>query len=136
MHIFGDNIEDRLGHIRYLLFYLAAGVVAALSQYFLNPANTIPMIGASGAVSGIAGAYFVFYRKSGIEALVPTFFGLFDIIELPAWFFLGYWFFLQVFNGLGSLVTFDINQGGIAWFAHIGGFIFGYLISKFYSLIF
>lgn len=126
LHIFGDNVEDKLGHIFYLLFYLLAGFAAVFSQLIFNLGSNIPMIGASGAISGVAGAYFVLFKRSRIEALVPTFFGFYDVVELPAWFFLGYWFIIQLFSGFGSLVTFDINQGGVAWFAHIGGFIFGY----------
>lgn len=130
LHIFGDNVEDRLGHLRYLLFYLLAGIFASLTQYFLTINSNIPLIGASGAISGVAGAYFVFFRRSTVETLVPGFFGFFHIIELPVWFFLGYWFFIQVFSGVGSLVTFNISHGGIAWFAHIGGFVYGYYVAK------
>ena len=130
LHIFGDNVEDRMGHISYLIFYILAGVVAVFVQLFFNWGSSIPMIGASGAISGVAGAYFVLFRHSRIESLVPTFFGFYDIIELPTWFFLGYWFVIQIFSGVGSLVAYDINQGGVAFFAHIGGFIFGYLVSQ------
>lgn len=130
LHIFGDNVEDRFGHISYLFFYLLAGFTAVFSQLIFNFGSDIPMIGASGAISGVTGAYFVLFKRGRIKALVPTFFGFFDVIELPAGFFLGYWFFIQVFSGLGSLVTFDITQGGVAWFAHIGGFLTGYLIAK------
>lgn len=127
LHIFGDNIEDTFGHLKYLLFYLAAGLVATLSQYFLDTTSTIPMIGASGAVSGVAGAYFVFFRDSKVKTLVPIF-GFFSLIDLSAGVVLGYWFISQVFSGLGSLAV--IQHGGVAFFAHIGGFIFGYLVAK------
>ncbi len=130
LHIFGDNVEDHLGHLSYLGFYLAGGFAAAFAQLIFNLGSNIPMIGASGAISGVTGAYFALFKKSKIEALVPTFFGFYDVIRLPAWFFLGYWFIIQVFSGVGSLVTFDIQRGGIAWFAHIGGFVFGYLVGK------
>ena len=130
MHIFGDNVEDRLGHLNYLIFYILAGVAAVFAQYFFNLGSNIPMIGASGAISGVTGAYFVLFPRGRIKAIVPVFFGFYDIIILPAWFFLGYWFIIQIFSGVGSLVTFDINQGGVAWFAHIGGFLFGYIIGK------
>lgn len=130
LHIFGDNVEDRIGHIKYFLFYFSAGFAAAFLQYLVSIESVIPMIGASGAISGVAGVYFVLFRRSTIEALVPDFFGFLHIVELPSWFFLGYWFLVQVFSGLGSLVTFDINQGGVAWFAHIGGFVWGYLIAQ------
>ncbi len=132
LRIFGDNVEDRLGHIRYLIFYLVGGVIASLSQYFLDPSSVIPMVGASGAISAIAGAYFVFFRKSTVKTLVPIIF-LFTIIDIPVWLFLGYWFFIQLFSGLGSLTSMTLQDGGIAWFAHIGGFIFGYLFAKLFS---
>jgi membrane associated rhomboid family serine protease len=130
LHIFGDNVEDRMGHLNYLLFYILSGIAAVFSQYFFNLGSNIPMIGASGAVSGVAGAYFLLYPRGKIKAFVPVFFGLYDIVILPAWFFLGYWFLIQIFSGIGSLVTFDINQGGVAWFAHIGGFLFGYITGR------
>lgn len=130
LHIFGDNVEDYFGHLPYLGFYLLAGIFAVFSQLIFNLGSNIPMIGASGAISAVAGAYFVLFKKATIEALVPGFFGFLHLVELPAWFFLGYWFIIQVFSGVGSLVTFDIQQGGVAWFAHIGGFLFGYLIAK------
>lgn len=130
LHIFGDNVEDDMGHFLYLFFYLTGGVVALFAQLIFNLNSEIPMIGASGAISAVAGAYFVMFKKSKIEALVPDFIGFLHIIELPSWFFLGYWFVLQVFSGLGSLVTFDIQQGGVAWFAHIGGFLYGVYTAK------
>ena len=130
LHIFGDNVEDKMGHLNYLFFYILSGVVAVFSQYIFNLKSNIPMIGASGAISGVAGAYFVFYPRGKIKSLMPTFFGFYDIVILPAWFFLGYWFLIQLLLGFGSLVTFDINQGGVAWFAHIGGFLFGYFWAK------
>lgn len=130
LHIFGDNVEDRMGHLWYPIFYILAGAVAVFTQLVFNLGSSIPMIGASGAISGVAGAYFVLFRHSKIETLVPTFFGFYDVIELPTWFFLGYWFVIQLFSGVGSLVTYDIQQGGVAFFAHVGGFVFGYLVAK------
>lgn len=130
LHIFGDNVEDRMGHLWYPIFYILAGGVAVFAQLVFNLGSSIPMIGASGAISGVAGAYFVLFRHSKIETLVPTFFGFYDVIELPTWFFLGYWFVIQLFSGVGSLVTYDIQQGGVAFFAHVGGFVFGYLVAK------
>ncbi|MBI2051676.1 rhomboid family intramembrane serine protease [Candidatus Roizmanbacteria bacterium] len=129
LHIFGDNIEDRFGHLLYLFFYLAAGFIATMGQYVFTAGSPVPMIGASGAVSGVAGAYYVLFRHSKVETLVALFL-VWTVIELPASFVLGYWFVTQLFAGLGSLATIDINQGGIAFFAHIGGFIFGYLVAK------
>lgn len=130
LHIFGDNIEDRIGHIRYVLFYLMCGVVSVYAQYVIDPLGGVPMIGASGAVSGVAGAYLAWFSRSRIRALVPTFVGFWDIIELPSWFFLGYWFVIQVFSGVGSLAASQTGSGGVAFFAHIGGFMFGYILAK------
>ncbi|MBI4137431.1 rhomboid family intramembrane serine protease [Candidatus Roizmanbacteria bacterium] len=128
LHIFGDNVEGRFGHIPYLLFYVLTGIAASLAQYAINPESTIPMIGASGAISGVAGAYFALFRHAEIEAIIPIYFYIRQV-TLPSWVFLGYWFFIQVFNGVGSLVTFGSETGGVAWFAHIGGFVAGWLIA-------
>ena len=121
--IFGDNVEDRLGHLRYLVFYLASGAAAAALQLLFNPFSTVPMLGASGAIAAVMGAYFVLYPQSRVlTAIFLVFF--FDLIEIPAIFFLGIWFLLQLINGLGSLgVTAD--GGGTAFWAHIGGFVVG-----------
>ncbi len=127
LHVFGDSVEDRLGHIFYLLFYLIAGFAAAFFQLLFSLGSTIPMIGASGAIAGVLGAYIVLFRQSRIQTLI-FFIIILDIIYLPAWLFIGYWFLIQAFSGLGTLATFDVNQGGVAYFAHIGGFIFGYLL--------
>lgn len=126
LHIFGDNVEDEMGHLRYLVFYLLGGIAATLTQYFLDPSSTIPLIGASGAISAVAGAYFVLHAHAKVETLIPFFF-IWDIVELPARFMLGYWFVVQLLSGLSSVGT---EGGGIAWFAHIGGFLFGYLVAK------
>ncbi len=128
LHIFGDNIEGSLGHIKYLMFYLLCGVAAVFAQYATDLFGILPMIGASGAISGVTGAYFALFKHAKIEAIVPTFFGLLDIITLPAWFFLGYWLVLQIFSGVGSLVSIETQSGGVAFFAHIGGFIAGYIL--------
>lgn len=129
LHIFGDNVEDRLGHFFYLGFYLLSGFAATMLQYFLTIQASVPLIGASGAISGVAGAYFVFFKESRVQTLVLLFF-IWTIIELPAKVVLGYWFLTQIFAGVGSLANVDPNQGGIAFFAHIGGFIFGYIMAK------
>jgi membrane associated rhomboid family serine protease len=122
--IFGDNVEDRVGHGGFLLFYLGTGGVAALAQVFANPASVAPMIGASGAIAGVMGAYFVLYPHSRI--LTAVFFFLFlDIIEIPAIFFLGVWFLLQVVHGSLSA---GVEGGGVAFWAHAGGFAAGLLI--------
>lgn len=124
--IFGDNVEDRLGHGRYLAFYLFAGVVAAVAQLAINPYSTIPMVGASGAIAGVMGAYFVLYPQSRVLTAVLILFFV-DLVEIPAIFFLGLWFLLQLLSGVGSLVT-NSAGGGVAFFAHIGGFVAGLLV--------
>ena len=125
LYIFGDNIESYMGHVPYLFFYLIGGVISLLIQYLISPASAIPMIGASGAIAAVAGAYFVLFRTERIKTLLFIFIFV-TVVELPVWLFLGYWFALQLFNGFGSLVSYDLNQGGIAWFAHAGGFIYGW----------
>lgn len=125
--IFGDNIEDRMGGMRYLVFYLLSGTVAALSQAFLYPTSTIPMVGASGAIAGVLGAYLILYPRARIASLVPILF-IFTVIELPALIFLGFWFVSQLFQGWLALGGADV--GGVAWWAHIGGFIFGLLMVR------
>jgi membrane associated rhomboid family serine protease len=121
--IFGDNVEDRLGHGWYLLFYLACGVAAALGQAATQPYSLVPMIGASGAIAGVMGAYFVLYPHSRVLTGVFIVF-FFDVIEIPAIFFLGIWFLMQFFSGVGSLGS-EAASGGVAFWAHVGGFIAG-----------
>ncbi len=122
--VFGDNIEDRLGHARFLLFYLICGFLAALLQIAVLPGSRIPMIGASGAISGVLGAYLVLFPGARVLTLVPILF-FFQLIELPALIFLGLWFLLQFFSGALSLTAGDLSLGGTAWWAHIGGFAAG-----------
>lgn len=123
--IFGDNVEDCMGHGRYLLFFLLCGVASVLAQTIANPQSVIPMIGASGAISGVLGAYFLTYPHARILTLLPIFI-LFYLIELPAYFFLGLWFILQFVQGsLYSLNSEQMIGGGVAWWAHVGGFIAG-----------
>lgn len=120
--VFGDNIEDAMGHISYLLFYLLTGIIAGLAQILLSPTSTIPLIGASGAISGVLGAYIVLFPHGKVRALV--FFGYFgQIVLVPAWVMLGLWFALQLFSGFASLGGPDI--GGVAFWAHVGGFVSG-----------
>ena len=128
--IFGDNIEDRLGHFRYLIFYLLCGFLAALSQLLLDPGSTVPMVGASGAIAGVMGAYLVLYPHSRVLMLFP--FPVF-LFELPAIVFLGMWFFLQFLNGIGQLPVFQQDQisGGVAFWAHVMGFITGLVLVVF-----
>jgi membrane associated rhomboid family serine protease len=124
--IFGDNVEDRMGHGRFLVFYLLCGVAAALAQTISQPDSVVPMVGASGAIAGVMGAYFVLYPKSRIVTLIPLFF-FFQVIEVPAILFLGIWFLMQFISGLGSIVTVATGQaaGGVAVWAHVAGFVAG-----------
>ena len=123
--IFGDNIEDKLGHINYLIFYLAGGVFAAFAHYLSNPTSTILTVGASGAIAAVLGAYLVFYPHSRVYTFIPI--GFFIRLRLvPAVIVLSLWFILQLFSGVGSLGLGD--QGGTAYWAHIGGFVFGLLV--------
>jgi len=127
--IFGDNVEDRLGHGRFLVFYLATGVVAALSQTAMDPESTVPMVGASGAIAGVMGGYFVLYPQSRVLTLFPFPVMLF---EVPAIFFLGLWFVMQFLSGLGSLAS-AAGQGlpgGVAFWAHVMGFVAGVLLVR------
>jgi membrane associated rhomboid family serine protease len=128
--IFGDNVEDRLGHGRYLMFYFLCGFLAALSQLFLDPDSTVPMVGGSGAIAGVMGAYLVLYPHSRVLMLFP--FPVF-LFELPAIVFLGMWFFLQFLNGIGQLPVFQQDQisGGVAFWAHVMGFITGLVLVVF-----
>jgi len=122
--IFADNVEDRLGHLKFPIFYVVSGLGASLAHIFANPTSSVPSIGASGAIAGILGAYFILYPKSRIITLVPIFF-YFQIVELPAVIFLGFWFVMQSLNGVLSLSLGTAQMGGIAWWAHIGGFLSG-----------
>jgi membrane associated rhomboid family serine protease len=131
--VFGDNVEDRLGKFKYILFYVLSGFGAAVIQSlvsFLTGAVHVPMVGASGAISGVLGAYLYLFPHARILALVPIFFFL-TFMELPAVFFIGMWVFIQIINGLITLPF--AGMGGVAWFAHIGGFFVGYkLVRVFY----
>jgi len=130
LYIFGDNIEDRLGHIRYLIFYLLCGIAAGVIHLYTNWDSKIPTIGASGAISGIMGAYLILYPRSRILTLIPIFFFI-QFVEIPAFIFLGYWLLIQLFSA--SLTP--KNVGGIAFWAHIGGFIAGLIFVKVFDLI-
>ena len=124
--IFGDNVEDRLGHLGYLLFYLGAGVFASVVHVVFNLQSVIPSLGASGAIAGVLGAYLVFYPQSRVYTFIP--FGYFmQLRPLPAVLVLGLWFVLQIFSGLGSVMA-SGQGGGVAYGAHIGGFVFGLLL--------
>jgi membrane associated rhomboid family serine protease len=125
--IFGDNVEDRLGRTRYVMLYLAGGIAAALMHIFANANSQVPTIGASGAIAAVMGAYFRFYPHARVETLVPPFF----FVVLPAVLFLGVWFLLQFFNGAVSLGARGPGFSGVAWWAHVGGFAFGFVICLF-----
>ncbi len=122
--IFGNNIEDRLGHVGFVGFYLASGVAATAAQVAMAPATDVPLLGASGAVAGVLGAYALLYPGAAVLTLIPIFF-FFEIARLPALLVIGVWFLVQLGNGLGSLSPEFAQTGGVAWFAHIGGFLAG-----------
>jgi membrane associated rhomboid family serine protease len=125
--IFGDNIEDILGHEKFLLFYMLCGVAAALTQVFFSPASRVPMVGASGAIAGVMGAYMVKFPRSRIVSLVFIII-FFTTVDIPAWFMLIYWFAIQLFSGVGSISDAQYAQGGTAFFAHVGGFVTGMIL--------
>jgi membrane associated rhomboid family serine protease len=125
LHIFGDNVEDRMGSGRYLLFYLLAGLAASLLQVSFGPDSQIPTVGASGAIAGVLGAYLLLFPRGRVLTFVPLFF-LPWLVEIPALFYLGVWFLSQLSSGLVSLGAVG-DFGGIAWWAHVGGFVFGLL---------
>ncbi len=125
LYIFGDNVEDRLGSARYLAFYLLCGLVSGLSHLVLNAHSQVPTVGASGAIAGVMGAYFILYPQSKILTLIPIFFIPY-FVEIPAFVFLGLWFVLQFLSAAGS----GAQSSGVAWWAHIGGFVFGLLFLK------
>lgn len=125
--IFGDNVEDRLGHFTYLVFYLACGVVANLAEVSMLPASNIPGLGASGAIAGVLGAYAITYPGAMVSVIIPIFL-FFPIIDVPALIMIGIWFLTQFFSGVASLTTAAQGGGGIAWWAHVGGFLFGMLL--------
>ncbi len=121
--IFGDNVEDRLGHVRFIIFYLLAGFVATAAQIAINPGSTIPNIGASGAIAGVLGGYLLLYPHAQITTIVFRF-----VTRVPAIIVLGFWFVYQFFSGIASLSTMDMQIGGVAFFAHIGGFVAGMVL--------
>lgn len=130
LYIFGDNVEDRLGPLRYIVFYLLCGITSGLTHLIFNLNSNIPTIGASGAIAGVMGAYLILHPNAKILTLIPIIF-IPWFIEIPAFFFLGFWFVLQFINAAGS----HGSIGGIAWWAHIGGFIFGIIFLKIFLLL-
>ncbi|MCS6858850.1 MAG: rhomboid family intramembrane serine protease [Abditibacteriales bacterium] len=131
--IFGDNVEDRLGHLRYLFFYLVCGVGASIVHIFFNLNSTVPAIGASGAISGVLAGYLMLYPTARVATLVIFFF-LIDIVELPALLFIGIWFLQQFFAGVAMLPFADAAVGGVAYWAHIGGFVVGFVCVRFFCI--
>ena len=132
--VFGNNIEDRLGHFKYIIFYLTCGVLAALAQWFFSMQSGVPSLGASGAIAGVMGAYIIRFPRARILTLVPLGFFI-TTIRIPAVFFLGFWFVQQAISGVASLgATSDIDTGGIAYWAHAGGFVFGVLLGPLLGL--
>jgi membrane associated rhomboid family serine protease len=120
--VFGGSVEEALGHFQYLIFYFICGMGAAVTHTILNWGSKIPTVGASGAISGVMGAFIVLFPRARVTTLIPALF-LFFTVRIPAVLMLGYWFFLQLFSGVASVAT--ANQGGVAWWAHVGGFLLG-----------
>lgn len=125
LFIFGDNVEERMGPVRFLVFYLLGGIAAGALQSFVNLNSTAPAIGASGAIAAVLGAYFLFFPRAQVITLIPIF--IFPwFVNIPAMVYLGFWFIMQLFSGSMALVTASgASMGGVAWWAHIGGFLFG-----------
>ncbi|MDY6938085.1 MAG: rhomboid family intramembrane serine protease [Cyanobacteriota bacterium] len=134
--IFGNNIEEELGGVKFLAFYLLCGVLAALTQWYFSPESAIPSLGASGAIAGVMGAYILKFPQAKILTLLP--FGIFFYtLRIPAVFFLGFWFVQQAFNGIAMLqvpVNIGMSQGGVAYWAHAGGFVFGAIFAFLFGL--
>ena len=129
--IFGDNIEDHLGHFGYLVFYVVSGLAGSLLHIALNPNSTVPSVGASGAIAGVMGAYFLLYPSARVLTLVPLII-FFTFVWLPAWIVLGYWFVLQFLSGAATAIAYSSSTrgGGVAFWAHVGGFVAGIVMIK------
>lgn len=125
--IFGDNVEDVLGHTKFVVFYLLCGIAAAVVHTAVAPYSRVPTIGASGAIAGVMGAYMMKFPHSKVLTLVPIFI-FFTTFEIPAILMLAYWFLIQIFSGIGSVGYSNISRGGVAWFAHVGGFLAGVIL--------
>ncbi len=133
--IFGDNIEDKLGHVKYLLFYILCGAIASSAHVFFNSQSEIPCVGASGAIAAILGAYMVTFPRARVITVVPIFFFI-QVIELPAVVVIGFWILIQFFSGAVSLTTSASDGGGIAWWAHVGGFVSGIILFYIIRILF
>jgi membrane associated rhomboid family serine protease len=144
LYVFGDNVEDRMGHVRFTVFYLLGGVVATLAHGFFTTSSTVPMVGASGAISAVLGAYIVIFPRQRILTFIPPLvipwlvirlFGRiprFWLPWLPAWIYIGYWALLQLLEAYSGMVVSQENMQGVAWWAHIGGFIYGVIAVRFF----
>ena len=134
LFIFGPAVEQRFGHLRFFLFYLTAGVVSGLAMVWMDPASRVPVVGASGAIAGVLGAYFVLYPRARILTILPLFIFI-QLIEVPALLYLLFWFALQLYSGVQSQsLAHGAMLGGVAWWAHVGGFLFGIAAAPVLSL--
>ena len=122
--IFGDNVEDRFGHVKFLIFYLLAGIAATFSQYAASPESGVPNVGASGAIAGVLGAYIIMFPQSRVNVLLGR-----QIVAMPAFVVLGLWIALQLVSGVGTIASTHESSGGVAYMAHIGGFVSGLLMT-------
>lgn len=122
--IFGDNVEDRFGHAKYLFFYLLAGIAATFAQYAVLPASNVPNVGASGAIAGVLGAYILMFPHARVNVLLGR-----AVVAMPAIIVLGFWIVLQLISGVGSIAYTDADMGGVAYMAHVGGFVAGFLMA-------
>jgi membrane associated rhomboid family serine protease len=129
LYIFGDNVEDAMGHVPYLIFYLMCGTGAAWAQVLSGPGSSVPTVGASGAIAGVLGAYLVLYPRAGVLTLIPLGFFL-QVVRIPALLVLGFWIVIQFISGLASIPQAGSATGGVAWFAHIGGVAAGLVLVK------
>ncbi len=126
LYIFGDNVEENFGHVKFLIFYLVAGIAATFAQYYLNNGSIIPNLGASGAIAGVLGAYMLLFPHARVDVLIIR-----QIVSMPALIVIGFWFVLQLFSGAGSIARTDetADAGGVAYMAHVGGFVAGLAIA-------
>jgi membrane associated rhomboid family serine protease len=134
--VFGDNVEDAMGHIRYAIFYLVVGLAATATQVAASQNELVPAIGASGAIAGVLGAYLVLFPRASIIAILPFFIFIFIPFQVPAVLLIGIWFVMQLLNGIAALASTDVVNagGGVAWFAHIGGFVAGMVLVRMFVL--
>ena len=134
--VFGDNVEDAMGHLRYVLFYLIAGLAATAAHVAVSQNDLAPAIGASGAIAGVLGAYLILYPRATVAAILPIFLFIWVPFRVPAIVLIGFWFLLQLFSGVAALAATDVvgAGGGVAWFAHIGGFVMGLVLVRLFVL--